>query len=172
MTKKIKLIFTINRETFSIEILNKVITYQDRRMKKGIQFMPRDAAVRRLIILSRNRIPEWILGWIEEANSGKNLLEYQSAQTDEDLVPIIKKDAGEKGCLFHDKQYIEVDDMLIKANAEKEKEEVIRLAKEAENAQNKEKAEIVTTSQENDTQKPLGASTIKELNKAEVNPHG
>jgi hypothetical protein len=150
--QKIKLVFTINRETFSIEILNKVITYKDRRTKNGIQFMPKDAAVRRLIVLSRNRIPMWMLDWIEEANSGKNLEEYQSAQTDEDLVPIIKKDAGFKGCIFHDKQYIEVDEAVIKSDAEKEREEVIQLAKAAEEA--------------------IGSPIAQDNNKVEVNPHG
>jgi len=148
--KKIKLVFSINRESFSIEIINKVITYKDRVTKKGIQFMPKDAAVRKLIILSRNRIPMWMLTWIEEANSGKNLEEYQSAKTDEDLIPIIKKDAASKGCIFHKRIDEEVDEGIIKTALELEKEEVIRLAKEAEESQNK----------------ALEASTI--ANKAEV----
>lgn len=157
--KKISLIFTINRETFLIEILNKIITYRDRMMKKGIQFMPKDVAVRKLVIMSRNRIPMWILTWIEEANSGKNLEEYQSAKTDEDLIPIIKKDAASKGCIFQKREDIEVDESIIKTALDLEKEEAIRLAKEAEEAQK---------SQE----KPLESPTIAELNKTEVNPHG
>jgi hypothetical protein len=136
MANKIKLIFTANRETFTIEIFNKNIVYKDRKFPPGVQFMPYDKAVRKLIILSRNKIPMWMLSWIEEANQGKNLEEYQSAQTDEDLVPIIKKDAGEKGCVFQKRIDEEVSAEELVKIQEKEKEEAIKLAKDAENTLN------------------------------------
>lgn len=149
---RIKLAFSTNREMFSIEILNRIITYRDRRQPKGIQFMPKDAAVRRLVILSRNKIPMWMLDWIEEANSGKNLEEYQSAQTDEELVPIIKKDAASKGCIFIKRIDEEVDEQgmaIIQTAAEMERKEVIRLAEHAEALQKAQNSS-------------LEASTIKE----------
>ena len=136
MPNKIKLIFTANRETFTIEIFNKNIFYRDRKWPAGIQFMPYDRAVRKLIILSRNRIPMWMLTWIEEANQGKNLEEYKAAQNDEDLVPIIKKDAGEKGCVFQKRIDEEVSAEELAKIQEKEKEDAIKLAKEAENMAN------------------------------------
>jgi len=152
--KKIILVFTTNRETFSIEILNKVITYRDKRLKKGVQFMPKDIAVRKMILLSRNKIPAWILTWIEDANSGKNLEEYQSAKTDEELIPIIRKDAQSKGCVFQKRREEEVEEAVIKTALEMEKEEAIKLAKEAEKA----------------LEKPLEAPTIEDNAKKEVIP--
>ena len=96
----IKLVFTKNKETFSIEVLKKIIYYRDRKFPDGIQFMPEDQTIYRKALMSRNKIPFEVVDWIREANSGKNLEEYLSAKEDEDLVPIIKKDAGERGCVF------------------------------------------------------------------------
>ena len=103
-----KLIFTKEREVFTIEICNKVITYKDRKQKEPIIFMPKDPDIRKKVIFSRNRIPQYILELIEEANSGRNLEEYQACKTDEDLVPIVKRDALIKGCLFQKREDVEV----------------------------------------------------------------
>jgi len=96
----IKLVFTKNRETFSIEMKDKIIYYKDRKFPKGIQFMPEDPDLYRIAIMSRNRIPKDVIDWIRDANSGKNLQEYLEAKDDEGLVPIIKKDAGIHSCVF------------------------------------------------------------------------
>jgi hypothetical protein len=96
----IKLIFTNNREVFTIEISNRFIHYKDRKQTEKIQFMPRDPQLVKKVIMSRNRIPHYILELIDDANSGRNLEEYQACKTDEDLVPIVKRDALVKGCVF------------------------------------------------------------------------
>ena len=97
----IKLVFTQVRDTFVIEIENKIITYRDqRKFPKGFQFMPKDPNFKKIVICSRNRIPLEIIKWVEDANSGKNLEEYQSAKMDEDLVKIVIKDAETNGCVF------------------------------------------------------------------------
>lgn len=96
----IKLVFTVGRETVSIEIKDKIITYQDRRFTKGFQFMPIKGNVEMISIMSRNRIPKEIVELMKDANSGKNLTEYNEAKTDEDLVIIVKRDAALKGCVF------------------------------------------------------------------------
>lgn len=96
----IKLVFTVGRETVSIEIKDKTITYQDRRFTKGFQFMPIKGNVEMISIMSRNRIPKEIVELMKDANSGKNLTEYNEAKTDEDLVTIVKRDAALKGCVF------------------------------------------------------------------------
>ncbi len=106
--KTIKLIFTKEREVFTIEILNKIVTYWDRKQKLSIQFMPKDPETRKKVIMSRNRIPQYILQLIEEANSGKNLEEYNTAKTDEELVPIIKRDCLIKGCVLQKREDVEV----------------------------------------------------------------
>jgi len=96
----IKLVFTILRETFTIEIENKIIIYKDRKYKKGFQFMPKDPNFRKIVIMSRNKLNPEVIKWVEKANQGKNLLEYQEAKDDEALVPIIVKDAKINGCVF------------------------------------------------------------------------
>ena len=74
--------------------------YRDRKFPKGIKFMPMDANFEHQVIMSRNRIPKEIANLILDANTGKNLLEYQNAKDDEALVTIIKRDAAIKGCVF------------------------------------------------------------------------
>jgi len=94
------LVFTRVRETFTIEIENKIITYKDRKYPKGFQFLPKDPDFKKIVLFSRNKLPKEIIDWIEDANSGKNFEEYQSAKDDEALVPIIIKDAKINGCVF------------------------------------------------------------------------
>lgn len=96
----IKLVFTTGRETISIEIENKIITYKDRRFTDGFQFMPIKGNVETISIMSRNRIPKEIVELMKESNSGKNLEEYKGAKDDEALVIIVKRDAALKGCVF------------------------------------------------------------------------
>ena len=96
----IKLVFTAGRETISIEIENKIITYRDRRFTKGFQFMPIRGNVEMISIMSRNRIPQEIVELMKESNSGKNLIEYEDAKDDEELSTIVKRDAALKGCIF------------------------------------------------------------------------
>jgi len=99
----IQLVFTVGRETVSIEIENKIITYRDRRFGKGFQFMPIKGNVELISIMSRNRIPTEIVELMKDANSGKNLIEYNAAKTDEDIVVIVKRDAALKGCVFQNR---------------------------------------------------------------------
>jgi len=97
----IRLIFTVGRETISIEIDNKIITYKDRRFKDGFKVIPLDTELRKKILTPRiNRIPNEIVELIKDANTGKNLIEYESAIDNEALVIIIKRDAALKGCVF------------------------------------------------------------------------
>lgn len=96
----IKLIFTTGRETVSIEIEDKIIVYKDRKFPAGIKFLPMDNDFEKIVLMSRNRIPKEIVTLIRDANTGKNLIEYQEAKDDESLVEIVKKDAGLKGCVF------------------------------------------------------------------------
>lgn len=96
----IKLLFTIGREVIGIEIESRIVIYKDRRFPKGIKFLPMDNNFEKIVIMSRNSIPKEIITLIREANSGKNLKEYQGAKDDEAIAVIIKKDALLKGCVF------------------------------------------------------------------------
>ena len=97
----IKLVFTTGRETISIEIDSKKISYKDRRYKGGFEFMPMDHELKKKLLMPRiNRIPPEIVELIRDANKGKNLKEYEEAEDDEALCIIIKRDAALKGCVF------------------------------------------------------------------------
>ncbi len=97
----IKLVFTAGRETISIEIENKSITYKDRRFTNGFLFMPLNSELKKKLLMPRiNRIPKEIVDLINDANRGKNLKEYENAKDDESLAVIIKRDAALKGCVF------------------------------------------------------------------------
>jgi len=102
----IRLVFTSNRETFTIEIENKVIVYKDRKIKNGFQFMPKSKDFKRIVIFSRNRLPLNIISWVEKSNQGKNLEEYQHAKDNEALVKIVIRDARLNGCILQDRQDI------------------------------------------------------------------
>ena len=71
-----------------------------RKFPQGFQFMPKDPNLRKIVLFSRNKIPQEVIDWVEDANSGKNLKEYQAAKDDEALVPIVIKDAELNGCVF------------------------------------------------------------------------
>ena len=96
----ITLVFTRIRETFTIEVENKIIVYKDKKYPAGFQFMPKDPNFKKIVLFSRNKIPPEVIKWVEDANRGKNLEEYQSAKDDEALIPIIIKDAKINGAVF------------------------------------------------------------------------
>jgi len=99
----IRLVFTKDRETLSLEIDNKVIVYRDRKYPKGFQFMPKDPNFKRIVLFSRNKLPMDVITWIENANKGKNLEQWQNAKNDEAIVPIVIKDAELNGCVFRER---------------------------------------------------------------------
>lgn len=106
----IRLIFSYEREVIMFDIWNKIIVYRDRKWKNGFQFMPRDPSIIKTILLSRNAIRHEMINWINDANNGKNLEQYNNAKTDDELVPIIKRDCELKGCVFQKMLYVTIDD--------------------------------------------------------------
>ena len=74
--------------------------YKDKKYPAGFQFMPKDPNFKKIVLFSRNKIPPEVIKWVEDANRGKNLEEYQSAKDDEALIPIIIKDAKINGAVF------------------------------------------------------------------------
>lgn len=103
----IRLVFTRVRDTINIEIENKIIVYKDKRFPKGFQFMPKDPSLKKIVLFSRNRLPQEVIKWVEDANKGKSLIEYQSAKDDEALIPIIIKDAKQNGLVFQGRVELE-----------------------------------------------------------------
>jgi len=94
----IKLIFSINREVFRIDIENKVIWYSDRKWKRAIKLIPKDKGFIKKIILSRNTLPEILKELFELTKPEQE--EYDNAKDDNELANICEKDIKKKGALL------------------------------------------------------------------------
>jgi len=91
----IRLVFTINREIFKIEIREKEIWYFDRIWKKQIRLIPKDEEFIKKIRLSRNKIPS---NFTDLFNlTAEEQKEWEGAKTEEDLAEICIKDIRKKG---------------------------------------------------------------------------
>ena len=90
-----------NRDIIHLEVNGKVITYFDKIWGAGVQFMPKDPQFVLKLLKARNRIPfsNHIISWINESNSGKNLEEYNSCQTEEDIIKFVRSDCAKKGLI-------------------------------------------------------------------------
>ena len=104
----IRLVFTYNHEVLLFDINNKVIYYRDRKWPNGVQFIPKDVELVKKILFSRNKISNQLIQWIHEANTGKNLEEWQACVDDEAVADIVKRDAKLKGCVLR-KQFSEAE---------------------------------------------------------------
>jgi len=93
----IRLVFTMNKEVVSFTIKERIVRYYDRVWKSSVQFLPKDHDFLRKIRNSRNALPMKICGWIQDANSGKNLEEYQNCKDDEAIADIIVRECRLKG---------------------------------------------------------------------------
>lgn len=90
-----------NRDIINLRIDGRVITYYDKIWNSGVAFLPKDPKFVLKLLMSRNRIPfaNNIIQWLNEANSGKNLEQYNNCKTEEDLAEMIRLDAKSKGLL-------------------------------------------------------------------------
>ena len=90
-----------NRDIISLTIDGRIIKYTDKIWKDGVQFIPKDPQFMLKLIASRNRIPysQHIMQWVNEANSGKNLEEYEACGTEEELAEMVRRDCKLKGLI-------------------------------------------------------------------------
>lgn len=100
----IRLVFTINRETFRVDIEDKHIWYVDRMYTKTIRLIPRDEMFTRKIILSRNKIPKHFIDWFNLTKEEQE--EYDAAKDDKELAEICIKDCLKKGAVLQKKEII------------------------------------------------------------------
>lgn len=87
-----------NREIILYRIQDKVITYLDRIWKNGLQIIPINEQFEALK-KSHSPFARTYAKLIEEANTGRNLEEWQAAKNDEELAEIIRKDAAFNGLI-------------------------------------------------------------------------
>lgn len=98
----IKLIFTINREIFTIQIDNRTIWYSDRKWRKPVKIIPKDEKFAKMVLMSRNKITKEMAKSITDLFSltEEEQKEYDLADTDEDLADICIKDVKKKGAIL------------------------------------------------------------------------
>jgi hypothetical protein len=99
-----RLIFTINREAFRIDIENKKISYIDRKFNRLITLIPRDEDFIKKVICSRNKIPTHFIDLFNLTKEEQ--IEYDNAKTDEELAEVCIKDCRTKGAILLKKEII------------------------------------------------------------------
>jgi len=99
----IRLVFSIQREAFRIEINGREVWYKDRIWKNAIRIIPKDKEFIQKIMLSRNKIPMKVKELFNLTK--KELEEYNSANSEEELSDICIKDCRLKGARLLKKDY-------------------------------------------------------------------
>ena len=98
----LRLLFTYNHEILIFEISNKSIRYTDRKWPEGINFIPKDMDFVKKVIMSRNKISNQMIKWINEANTGKEYAEWLACKDDYEVAEVVKRDAKLRGCVFRE----------------------------------------------------------------------
>lgn len=88
------------RKIVKFTINNREVKYYDEHFPAGLQVYPLNKSLVGALAMSRSIQLRQRADWIAEANQGKNLEEYKSCKTDEDIAEIIKKDAKSQGLLL------------------------------------------------------------------------
>ena len=83
-------------------VKEKTIYYTDRKWKNYIRCIPKDPTLIKKILMSRNKIPLMLARLFELSKEEK--IEYDKAETEEDLAIIITRDAKLKGCKLVSKE--------------------------------------------------------------------
>jgi len=87
------------RKVIKFEIEGKVVKYFDDIWEEGIQIIPKDNNLIRKLIRARKPNLRVMAALIMDSNKGKDLEEYNSCNTDEDVAEFIRKDCKSKGLL-------------------------------------------------------------------------
>ena len=101
----IRLVFTIGREVFQFAVKEKEIYYTDRKWKHFLRCIPKDPDIVKIVVMSRNQIPKFILRLFDL--SKEEMKEYEEAKDEGALAEIIIRDASLKGCKLQKKEVIE-----------------------------------------------------------------
>ncbi len=99
--------FKHQNEVFSILVKGetKEIYYSDRKLKAPTRLVPVDIKIKRQILFSRNKIPNYILDMYDLTPEEQK--EYESAKTEEELVEICIRDAKSQGSVLINKSKVD-----------------------------------------------------------------
>jgi len=87
------------RKILRFEIDGRSIFYFDEIWKEGIKIMPKDQTLLNQLINSNKANLRMMAALILDANKGKNLKEYESCKTEEELADFVRKDCRSKGLM-------------------------------------------------------------------------
>ena len=90
---------TQSRKIISFRVKDRVVIYFDEIWNDGIQILPKDPQVMIKLMQSRNKDIKVIAALIMDANKGKNLKDYESCKTEQELIDFMSKECLEKGLL-------------------------------------------------------------------------
>lgn len=85
------------RKIIGFEIEGKVVTYFDEVWKKGIQIFPIDNKLISRLKRTGDTNMQFMVALILDSNKGKELEEYESCKTEEDLANFVRRDCEMKG---------------------------------------------------------------------------
>ncbi len=85
------------RKIIEFEIEGKVVTYLDEVWKKGIQIYPLDKKLISRLRRTGDKNMQFMVALILDSNKGKELEEYKSCKTEEDIAKFIRRDCEIKG---------------------------------------------------------------------------
>jgi len=100
----IRLVFTINKEVFKIEVSNREISYMDRKFNKLIRLIPKDEEFWMKIVKSRNKIPPYFMELFNLTKEEQE--EYDNAKDDFELSEICIRDCRRKGAVLQKREVI------------------------------------------------------------------
>lgn len=93
----IQLSFTAQRKVIRFKVVGRMVIYYDENWKDGLQIFPLDKEKVKLMLRHRSpRISAYGL-LIMDANTGRNLEEYNDCKTEEELAGLIRRDCASKG---------------------------------------------------------------------------
>lgn len=85
------------RKIIEFEIEGETVRYFDEIWKKGIQVYPLDKKLIKKLGRTGDKNMLFMAALILDANRGKELKEYESCNTEEDIAKLIRKDCENKG---------------------------------------------------------------------------
>jgi hypothetical protein len=94
----IKLSFSHNREILHFAVRKREIWYRDRIWANGIRCIPKDEEFVKKIVISRNKLPSYLLKMFDLPE--KDRLEYEACNTEGELADKIKEDCKMNGLIL------------------------------------------------------------------------
>ena len=94
----IKLTFSYNRDLMKFIVKDREIFYTDARWGSWVRCVPQPENFMKVVALSRNRIPSYLLTIFKLTPEEQK--EYELSTTEQELADIVIRDAKSKGCIF------------------------------------------------------------------------